>query len=130
MRPPGLTATLPAIGVSTSPATDLKQIIAGVCAELGSASEADLKHLARVICVDCGIAMGVNKINHLVVRFKRTMPTGSAWTFFLFLTNELKLSEDRRRALLLQPDIYRRIAYADPTGETAARNVDRHRPSP
>lgn len=128
MSPPGLTATAPAIGVSTSPATDLKQMIAGVCEDIGTASADQLKQLARTICTDCGIGLGVNKINHVVVRFKSRMPTGSAWAFFLFLSNELKLTEDRKRALLLQPDIYRRIAYADPTGETAARNVDRRRP--
>jgi hypothetical protein len=70
---------------------------------------------------------GANKINRLVTRFTRTMPTASGWTFFLYLANAVQMSAEQQRDALRNPDIARVISYADPTGEAAVNRAVRER---
>lgn len=108
MSPPGLMAR-PRMGGTTSPSTN------------------ELVNAARLILDNCGIAFSTNKIVRLVVRFNATMPNASGHAFFLYLTNAVQMSAEQQRAALRNPDIARVISYADPVGETAARNVLRER---
>ena len=81
-----------------------------------------LKATARTILWNCGFEYGPHKINRLCVTFaKRVERNGFA--FFDFLANAVQLDAQQRRAALANPDIARVISYADPTGETAVRNV-------
>jgi len=45
----------------------------------------------------------------------------------MFIATRLALSSVERRALAQRADLRYLLSYADPTGETAARNVDRER---
>jgi hypothetical protein len=104
MGPPGLLAA-PRSGGTTSP------------------SKSELISATRLILDNCGIAFSQNKIARLVLTFQRRAPHGSGHAFFLYLANAVQLSADQQHAVLLNPDIARVIAYADPTGETAVNNV-------
>ncbi|HMM93980.1 hypothetical protein [Phycicoccus sp.] len=87
-----------------------------------------LKATARTILWNVGIDYGPNKIARLCLRFKGRVER-NGFAFFDFLANAVQLDAQQRRAGLANPEIARVISYADPTGETAARNVDRERGS-
>lgn len=90
-----------------------------------SPSKTELMKAARLILDNCGIPFSQNKIVRLVCRFIERAPNGSGHAFFLYLTNAVQMSEQQKRIALTNPDIAQVIAYADPTGETAVRNVMR-----
>lgn len=108
MSPPGLTAP-PVFGGTTSP------------------SKSELIGAARMILDACGIAFSQNRIVRLVLRFQDRAPHASGHAFFLYLINAVQISAEQQRAALLNPDVARVIAYADPTGESAVNNVLRRR---
>lgn len=83
-----------------------------------------LKVIARSVLWNCGIDFGPHKINRLCVRFVEQVQ-GNGFAFFDFLANAIQMSAEQRRRALADPDVSRAIAYADPTGETAIRNVMR-----
>lgn len=85
----------------------------------------DLIGAARLILDNCGIAFGNRHIFRLVDQFKDRAPYADGRVFFQFLANAVQLSAEQQRTALLNPDIARAIAYADPTGETAVNNIIR-----
>lgn len=104
--PPGLMPA-PVFGGTTSP------------------SKSELIGAARVILDGCGIEFSQNKIVRLVLQFHDRAPNASGHAFFLYLTNAVQMSAEQQQRALLNPDIARVIAYADPTGEAAVNNVMR-----
>lgn len=85
-----------------------------------------LKKSARTILWAAGVTWGPNRLARLCIRFI-TEVRGQGWDFFDFITTEIALSAERKAWLRDDPEIQRVIAYADPTGEAAASNVDRSR---
>lgn len=71
-----------------------------------------------------GYALGRSKVRRLVREFTSRVES-NGFAFFDFFANALLLDADQRRRALLNPDVAMTIAYADPTGETAVRNVMR-----
>jgi hypothetical protein len=92
-----------------------------------SPSIEELKAFAQLIVSNVRADMGANRINRLAVTFARNMPTADGYTFFLYVTNAVQMSEDQKRAALLNPDVARVIAYRDEVGETAVNRVLRER---
>lgn len=92
-----------------------------MCAEAKSQTDR-LIVAAHAILDGCGYEMGPNKVSRLVRRFE-TRVVHNGWDFFDFLANAVLLDADQRRQALRDPDIVRAISYADPTGETAVKNV-------
>jgi hypothetical protein len=70
----------------------------------------------------CGITASRSKVSRIVRDYLRHV-AGNGYPFEAYLMNALQLSAERRAALMNHPDWARVIAYADPTGETATRNV-------
>lgn len=81
---------------------------------------------AHVILDNCGVTLGPRKV-HRIVRTFEARVAHNGWSFFDFLATSIQLDAARRVQLLNNPDVQRVIAYADPTGETAVRNVMRAR---
>ena len=88
-----------------------------------------LLRVAHVVLDNCGLAMSASKVSRLVRNYEAQV-AGNGWTFFDFLANRICLDAERRRLLLLNPEVARVISYADPTGETAVNRVLRGRSSP
>ena len=89
----------------------------------------DLKGIARTVLWNCGVDMGPSKIHRLCCKFVNRVH-GNGFDFFDFLANQIELTTEQRRTALANPDVQRVIAYADPTGETAIRNIERATSSP
>lgn len=83
-----------------------------------------LKAAAATILTNCGFNYGPNRINRLVMAFRKRVE-GNGFAFFDFLANSVQLDVEARRRALANPDIQRVISYSDPTGETAVANVMR-----
>jgi len=82
----------------------------------------DLIRSAHLIFANCGIDIGARRVNRLVQQFKVRVER-NGFAFFDFLANSVQLDAERRRTALSDPDVLRVIAYSDPTGEAAVRNV-------
>jgi len=67
-----------------------------------------------------GIGMSHNRLVKHVRRFEREV---TGFTFFDYLANAVQADDEDRRRAHLDPELARAISYADPTGETAVRNV-------
>ncbi len=80
---------------------------------------------ARVILDNCGITFSNSRIYRLVIDFKAKYPMASGLLFFQWLASKVQMSQEQQRNALRNPDITRAISYADPTGETAVKNVMR-----
>jgi len=100
-------AAHPGFGVTTSP------------------TKHELIRFAHLVCDNTGIPFGQNKIVRLVLRFLDHLPHGSGWAFFLYLVNEVGMSEQQRREVLLNQDIAHALAHFDPTPAIAIRNIMR-----
>lgn len=70
-----------------------------------------------------GIRMSPSKVNRLCRDYVNIV-AGKGVSFGAFLANAVVLDASQRRAF---DAVYYRLTYTDPTGETAARNVDRER---
>lgn len=68
--------------------------------------------------------MSPSKVSRLVRQYKYRVEQ-NGFPFEAFLVNSVQMTEQQRRRLLADPAVARVISYADPTGETAARNVDK-----
>lgn len=84
----------------------------------------DLTVAAHLILNNCGIQMAPRRVLRLVQTFKARVEQ-NGFSFFDFLANSVCLTAEERRTALADPEISRVIAYSDPTGETAIRNVMR-----
>lgn len=100
---------------------------AGPAGSCRSGQERDrLITATHTILANCGVPMGARRVNRLVQTFQSRVER-NGFAFFDFLVNSVQLDEDRRRQALADPAVLRAITYADPTAETAVRNVDRER---
>ena len=77
---------------------------------------------AYSVLAGCGIAASRSKVSRIVRDYMRHV-AGNGYPFGAFLMNTLQLTAARRAALTNHPDWARVISYADPTGESAVRNV-------
>lgn len=71
----------------------------------------------------CGIHRGENWISRAVRAYLDAPVQGLP--FGLYLAAKLELSHKQRAALVDRADSLYRLTYSDPTGNQAARNVDR-----
>jgi hypothetical protein len=88
-----------------------------------SPTKHELIRFARLVCDNTGIPFGPNKIIRLVRRFLNQLPNGSGWAFFLYLANEVGMSEEQQAAAQLSPDIAHALAHFDPTPALAFRSI-------
>lgn len=86
------------------------------------ASTEDLVRDARRILDACGVVMSPSRVSRLVRSYEQEVRAKGV-PFALFLLNSVHLSAARRVELLADPEMRRAVAYADPTGEQAVRNV-------
>lgn len=70
----------------------------------------------------CGIARSP-KWAQRVVRDYIYRVAGSGFPFGAYLLNRVELNAEQRRAAMNDPEVAYLLEYADPTGETAVRNV-------
>lgn len=68
--------------------------------------------------------MSHSKVVRIVRRFEDSHD-GHGLSFFYYLAAMVRLDAEQQRQMLLNPDVARVIAYADPTGETAVNRVMR-----
>jgi hypothetical protein len=102
---------------------------AGPAGNRGSGPERDrLITATHTILANCGVPMGPRRVHRLVQTFQARVER-NGFEFFDFLANSVQLDQARRRRALADPEVQRAIAYADPTGEQAAANVDSARRS-
>lgn len=85
-------------------------------------STEDMVRAAHLIFANCGVETGGSKVSRLVRDFRRRVEQ-NGFAFFDFLANSVQLDAECRRTALSDPDVLRVIAYSDPTGEAAIRNV-------
>jgi hypothetical protein len=82
----------------------------------------DLIPQVHVVFRNAGIAVSASKVSRMVRRYKSQVE-GNGYGFIDYLANSVAMSEHQRRVV---GDELRRVTpYADPTGETAVRNVMR-----
>lgn len=86
-----------------------------------TSAEALIRH-AQTLLGNCHVPMSPSKISRLVRQYKHRVEA-NGYPFEAFLVNAVEVTTEQRRALLAAPDVARVISYADPTGETAVRNV-------
>jgi len=79
---------------------------------------------AHVILDGCGYPMGSRKVHRLVRRYVETVAR-NGWSLFDYIASAISLDAEQRRRAMLHPEVARVIAYVDPTGEAAVRNVMR-----
>lgn len=78
----------------------------------------------HLILRNCGIPMSPANVSRLVRTYKSQVePNG--FPFVDYVVNTVEMTVMQRR--VVADELTRVIGYADPTGETAARNVDRSR---
>ena len=112
MSPPGLMANPQASGGSTG--TEAK-------------SQVELAiRAAHKALNDCGVQISPRKVNRIVRKFA-VRAKRDGWTFHQFLSGEANLQPEQRRRLLASQEFARCIAYLDPVGDRAARDVDREK---
>ena len=80
---------------------------------------------AHLLMDACGVVRSPSWISRTVRDYEASQFVGLP--FGMFLAGRLELNERNRRMLAEHADLRYLMSYADPTGETAARNVDRER---
>lgn len=100
-------------------------VLATASAPGGSTRTETLIRVAHAILEHAGYeGIGPRKVHRLVRQYQdRVAPNG--WSFLDYLANAVQMDAERRRGLFADPALARVIAYADPTGETAVKNVMR-----
>ncbi len=88
----------------------------------GSTSTETRVNAAHLILDNAGVRMSPSKVSKIVRDYERNV-AANGFDFFHFLANAVQLSAEQQRAALSNPDVAKAISYADPTGETAVRNV-------
>jgi hypothetical protein len=104
--------------------TNTRDMTNRVMASGGSTSAETLIKAAHIVLDNCGIRMSPSWVSRLVRTYKHRVER-NGFPFIDFLANAVQLSAEQRRTALQNPDIACVITYADPTGETAVRNVMR-----
>lgn len=86
------------------------------------ASEVLIRDADRML-KSCGVERSGGWINRAVRDYQRTVIHGV--TFAQFLVNRIELNAQQRAIIAANDDLRYLLEYADPTGETAIRNVAR-----
>jgi hypothetical protein len=74
---------------------------------------------------DHGLGWNPNKVARVCVAFNRAFPHGSWLMFWGYLAWHISDAADHKIAARACRDLQKFIDYADPTGDTAVRNVMR-----
>jgi hypothetical protein len=101
------------------------------------------QHLIRVAhCLldSLDLTMSPSKISRLVRRYQTHVQPAAdgvrpgrwrrGWSFLEFFGTACQLTAEQHRRALANPELAYLLCYRDPTGETAARNVDHERTAP
>ena len=90
----------------------------------GSVTPEDLLRDAMRLLDRCGIARSPKWVQRVVRDYSSTI-AGTGFPFGAYLLNRVELNAEQRRAAMNDPEVAYLLEYADPTGETAVRNVMR-----
>lgn len=82
---------------------------------------------AHLFMAACGISRGNSWVTRVVRDYLQA--SLAAMPFGIYLAARLDLNARQRRSLAERADMRYLLSYADPTGETAVRNVMRERAS-
>lgn len=93
------------------------------CAPVGATPS--LKDRIRVFLTEAGLTRTESWVRRVARDYVRVAIPGTPIN--LFIATRVVLSLDERQHVAARPDLRFLLSYADPTGETAARNVDRER---
>jgi hypothetical protein len=78
----------------------------------------------QTVLANCGISMSPSKVSRLVRAYKHRVER-NGFSFAAYIVNNIAIHTAQRQAII--DALVKVISYADPTGETAASNVDRGR---
>ena len=87
-----------------------------------SATPEVLTRDAHRLLAACGVERGANWVSRTVRDYLSSI-TGTGFPFGAYLLNRVELNAMQRRVALANSELACFLAYADPTGETAVRNV-------
>ncbi len=91
----------------------------------GSATPESLTRDAHRLLDACGIARSPKWVQRVVRDY--CSASASGLPFGMYLANRVELNAQQRQAILDRSDLRYLLEYADPTGETAVRNVLREK---
>ncbi len=86
----------------------------------------DMIRAAHLVADNCGLSVSPSKVSKLVRIFQWQVEAHGV-PFFDYFANAVQLTAAQRYRAMSNPDVARVIAYADPTGETAVKNVMKER---
>lgn len=89
-----------------------------------SATPEDRLRDAMRLLEHSGIARSPKWVQRVVRDYSSTI-AGTGYPFGAYLLNCVELNAEQRRAAMNDPEVAYLLEYADPTGETAVRNVMR-----
>jgi hypothetical protein len=76
----------------------------------------------QIVLGNCGVAMPPSKVSRLVRTYKHNVE-GNGFSFAEFIVNNIAIHAEQREVIVAE--LVKVISYADITGETATRNLDR-----
>jgi len=77
---------------------------------------------AEHLLVRCGVARSRAWVSRIVRDYASSI-AGTGFPFGAYLLNRVELNAEQRRTAMNDPEVAYLLEYADPTGETAVRNV-------
>lgn len=86
-------------------------------------TKSSLARDARLLLDACGVERGANWISRTVRDYLDAPVAGIP--FGMYLVARIELNAVQRRHLAERADLRYLLTYADPTGETAVRNIER-----
>jgi len=86
-----------------------------------SATPETLTRDAHRLLAACGVERAASWVKRTVRDY--TSHVGDAFPFGAYLLNRVELNSEQRRVALANSELASFLNYADPTGETAVRNV-------
>lgn len=90
-----------------------------------SATPEQLFREAGRLLAACGVAQSGAWILRTVRDYSSSRAASSGFPFGAYLMTRVQLNAEQRRTILANSDLAYVLEYADPTGETAVRNVIR-----
>lgn len=88
----------------------------------GTATPETLIRDAHRLLAACGIERGPAWVSSTVRQYLHRV-SANGFPFGAYLLNQVELNSEQRRVALANPEMASFLNYADPTGETAVRNV-------
>ena len=86
-----------------------------------SATPETLTRDAHRLLASCGVERAASWVKRTVRDYLSSIGTG--YPFGAYLLNRVELNSEQRRVVLANSELASFLNYADPTGETAVRNV-------